>query len=169
MSRDCGERVGRCARVRCEAGREISGRHKGVGQTVYLSLEKRGGALVPQDKVGQLDFSRQRQLLGDSLPGERTRQTALLQSGELLGRSTGDAYREIKPILQTLFEEQGHLDCPIRIRFRRKRRPPRRKHPGMRELLEPQPVCIVGKDPAAERRPIDGAVGGDDARTEPLA
>ena len=50
--------------VRRAARSEVSasaGQH--VYQAVHLSLEKCGGAVVPEDKVGQLDFARQRQLL----------------------------------------------------------------------------------------------------------
>ena len=59
---------------------EVSGRLEGAGQTVDLRLQEFGRSLIPQDEVGQLDFSRQRQLLGDSQLGEHTRETALLQS-----------------------------------------------------------------------------------------
>ncbi len=116
---------------------EVSTSGEEVSQTVYLGLEECGGALIPQDKVGQLDFSRQRQLLGDSLPGEPARKSALLQSGELLFGSTRDAYGEIKPILQRLFEEQRHLDGPLRVGRRRKGLPPRRIDYRVGEFLQP--------------------------------
>jgi hypothetical protein len=39
-------------------------------QAVDLILEEFGGTFIPEDKIGQLDFSRQWQLLGDSQSGE---------------------------------------------------------------------------------------------------
>ena len=89
---------------------EVSAAGQGrVHQSIDLRFEKGGGAVVPENKVGKVDFSRQRQLLGDSLPSEHARKAALLQSGELQGRSTGDAHGEIKPIFQGLFEEERNL------------------------------------------------------------
>ena len=64
-----------------------------------LVLKELDASVVPQDKISQLDFACQRQLLGDSLLGERVREASLLQSGDLLGRSTRHTHREIKPIL----------------------------------------------------------------------
>jgi hypothetical protein len=97
-------------------------------------------------------------LLGDSLPGERAREAALLQSGELQVRSTRDAYREIKPIFQSLFEEQNHLNRPARVGGCGKRRSPGRKHARMREFLEPEPLAIVLENPFRQPRPIDRSV-----------
>src|SRR5207248_7353496 len=125
-------------RFRASRGAGGLGREQRVSQTVNLSLEKLGSTLVPQDKVGSLDFSRQRQLLGDSLPGERARKAALLQSGELFGRSTGDAYREIKPIFQGLFEQQRNLHRPTRAGFRVDRLFPNGKYPRVRGFLQPK-------------------------------
>ena len=42
-----------------------------IGQVIDLGPEEVGGTVVPEDKIGPFDFSRQRQLLGNTLPGER--------------------------------------------------------------------------------------------------
>ena len=52
-----------------------------VDQAGDLGLEEFRGAVVPEDEVSQLDFARQRQLRGDSQPGENARKAALLQPG----------------------------------------------------------------------------------------
>lgn len=52
MSWDSGRRTAGTLCVRREVPNEVSSRHKGVGQTIHLSLEERGRALIPQDKVG---------------------------------------------------------------------------------------------------------------------
>lgn len=116
---------------------EDSGGRENFGQVIDFGLEERGRAFVPQDNIGQLDFFRQRQLLGNSLPSEQSRNSALLQSGKLLSWRTRDTNREIKPILQPLLEEERHLHNPALVWFRRKGGSPQRKHPRMSKFLKP--------------------------------
>ena len=94
---------------------------------VDLDLEKSGRAVVPHDPIGEFDFPRQRQLLGDALSSEFPREAALLQSDKLQFRRTGYAHRAIKPIFQRLLEEQRHLKDPICFGLRSQQPPPFRK------------------------------------------
>lgn len=52
-------------------------------EPVDLLLQEIRRAVVQQDKVCELNFSRQRQLLGDSLLGERAGKSAVLEPGKL--------------------------------------------------------------------------------------
>jgi hypothetical protein len=92
------------------------------------------------------------------LPGEGPRKAAFLQAGKLPSRRTGHAYREIKPILQCLFEEQGHFDHPALSWFGGKGASPCRKDQRVRQILQPEPLDVVGKHPLREHRTVDAAV-----------
>jgi hypothetical protein len=124
-----------------------------------LLLEELGGSVVQQDIMGQLNFSPKGQLLGNSPLGERSCHTALLQPGQLLVGRTGDADGEIKPILQVLFEEQGHLDHPADAGVGGQALTPDLKQRRMGQLLEPEALRVVGKHDRAEVHAVDCAVG----------
>lgn len=100
---------------------------------VNFVLKKRGRTIVPEDKIGQLDLSGQRELLGNSLSGEQTGKATSLQSEELLGRRTRDAQGEIKPILQGMLKEQRNLHDPSTVRSCRQLFPPNPKQDGVSE------------------------------------
>jgi hypothetical protein len=68
-------------------------------QQVDLPGQKLWRALIADDKVGQLSFARQRQLLGYTSLGLLSRDPTRFETGVLLGGSSGDADDEIKPIL----------------------------------------------------------------------
>src|SRR5665213_304312 len=118
-----------------------------IGEMLDLGLEKFGGTVVPQDKVRQLDFSRQRQLLGNALPSERAIEAARLQPGELLLGSTGYADDEIKPFFERFFEEERRLNRPAPGPVRRQRLPPQREELWMRKLFQPNAFRIIYKYP----------------------
>ncbi len=124
-------------------------------QAVDFGPEKCGGAVIPEDKISELNLLRQRQLFGHSLPGEHPRQSALLQSGELTPGSTRDAHGEIKPILQRLFKQQGRFHDPTRVGRAGERLSPERKHPRVNKLFQPAALDIIRKNPGPQRGPVD--------------
>ena len=74
----CIKGVGRTARGESAASSRQHGNQPGD-----LLLQEVRRSVVQQDKVGEFYFSRQRQLLGNSLLGERAGQAALLEPCEL--------------------------------------------------------------------------------------
>lgn len=138
-----------------KASAEVSSGRECEGQAIDLGLEELGRALVPQDDIGILDLLRQWQLLGNSLPGERPRNPALLQSDKLLGWRTGHAHGEIKPILQALFEEQRHLYDPAGVGGLGKSGTPQRKYRRVSKFLQPAQLGLTLEDAPRERETVD--------------
>lgn len=117
--------------------------------------------------MGQLSFTPEGQLLGNSPLGERSFHSALLQPGQLLSGRTGDADGEIKPILQVFLEEERYLDQPAPVRIGIEAFTPDRKQLRMGQVLEPEPLRVVAKDNRADVDTVDGAIRQDRIRAEP--
>jgi len=122
------------------------GVQEAVSQRAYLLSQKLRGAVVQENVVCQLAFSGQWQLLDQALAGEFRGNATLLQPPQLRGGVCGHADREIKPILQALFEEQRHLHDHRPAGFPGEKLTPTFQQPGMQQVLQPSQRVGVGKD-----------------------
>ena len=135
-------------RARSDGGSQVT------DQQVDLLAKKIERTVVEEDKIGQLTFPCQRQLLGQSLAGEFRRYSALFKPPYLLGAVCCDADRKIKPILQVFLEKQWHLHNPWRT-WLREFLPPQNVETRMQKLFQPSERAgvaehVSGYDVAAD-------------------